>query len=1160
MMKKLLTLSAVMFVSLSMSADPVDVAKAKQLAALVSVDEPILVSKALRTESKARKLSALAQATSPYYVFSRGEGKGFVIVSGDDCLPDILGYTESGDFDETLLPPHFFGWLDYYKTLVEDAQAAGQNVSRKSSMRKNAPRRIKGLESIPALLTSHWHQTSPYNDRCPIIDNGSRAVTGCVATAAAQVIYYYRKDNPDTYLSTTPTYGADEWHHTAVTDQIKKGTPVMWDLMLDKYSGSEPTEFRQAVANLVFAVGAMDHMDYYTSSGAQISDLVTPMSTFFNLSSTCEYKSDGSSSWVPLATWEKKIYDDLAAGHPIIYTGYKDEETGGHAVVLDGYQSSTGLFHFNFGWGGQGDGWYTVDDETGMNHFNLWQGMTYQICPKKQNVSASISIPDGFYEDRTNEVIVKVKNNSTLNFKGLYLFASTSNSKPTSLSTAKSSDKETVLASGETAEFTLSAKPTNTKAYYLTVTDANLNILAQMEVEPQSLTSNLHLRNLTVAGSNDKETFDGKDFQIIYNDKSAATATFRNASSHAYEGTIRLLFYTYDNETNTWTEVGYKTGKLNVGGNETGETDFNITSTSSCPIEVGKYYYGVLANPVSSSDDVINLSEASDTIIRFILKENDMEVVSFENGCLSIKGHFDATAFNSTSFAKKTAYKTATSYDLTQCTNVTTVKQEVNPNALYYVADNSEATGTNIIKGGKCAQLSLTPGYDFVPRAAFEVEKAQMLIGAESAKWYLLTVPFAATVPEGIIARVITGHTATGISNKTEDLKTLEAGKTYLVMSSSAHNMTLTSAKAFVVTAPVENQDPSLVGTYVATVTPAGASLLDDEADQYFVPMEEGTAVEALRGYWCADDLQKTFRAYSSITLDPAYLVLAQSIETAYGILRRYKNITTADAYKAYLAEIKEAEKEFSNRAESELTSSNKVKKYAEQLLADGSAYSKQVARAAGVEIDFTDCITNPSFETKTTKGWTLGTKEGQSSVGSVYNGTAANTNYSVGIDGTYFFQSLMTAADSSSVSISQEVEGLTPGYYRLTAMVGTDADATVMMFAGDATATVNGHAYGHYYLTEVGIDSIRVEAVEEGETGVLNIGIKEGRWYKVDDFRLTYIASLLPPEDEPDAITVVIETPPVKRGIYTLQGVKVSQMTRPGIYIVDGKKVFHRK
>ena len=1158
-MKKTLLLSVAMLVAMSMSADPVDVAKAKKVASTMmdSGVEPVLVAKATRTESKARKLSAKTRTTAPYYIFSRGEGQGFVIVSGDDCLPEVLGYTESGDYDESLLPPHFFNWLNYYKAAIEDAQEAGENVSRQSPQRRNAPRHAKGWPAISPLLTSHWHQTSPYNDRCPIIDNGSRAVTGCVATAASQVIYYYRKDNPDTFLATTPTYGADEWHHTAVTDKIEKGTPIKWDLMLDKYGGSEPAEFRQAVADLVFAVGAMDHMDYYTSSAAQITDLVNPMSTYFNLLSQCEYKSDGSSSWVPLATWEKKIYDDLAKGHPIIYTGYHSDQ-GGHAVVLDGYQSNTGLFHFNFGWGGQGDGWYTVDDETGMNNFNMWQGMTYNVRPKKQNISVSISTPEGIYENLTNKVVVKVKNNATLSFSGVYLFASTSSTKPSNLSSAKSSDKETVVASGESAELTLTVKPINTKKWYLTVTDENLNVLAKMEVEPTTAANDLRLEGLSVAGSTDTEQFDGNDFEIVYNDKTTATATLHNASNMPYEGTLRMVFYTYDEAEQAWTEVGYKTGKVTLDAQQSGEASFSVLSTSSCPFEVGKYYYGVLANPVPSSGEVIDYAEAADTIVRFVLKDNDMEVVSFENNCLAIKGHFDATAFNSSSFAKKNSYKTATSYDLTQCIGVKTVAQELNPNALYYVADDSEATGTNIIRAGQCAKLSLMPGYDFVPRADFEAASAQITMGTEVAKWFILTVPFTATVPDGIIAREITAHSSTGISNKTADVKTLEAGKTYLVMTSSADNITLVGKDTRVVASVVENTDPALVGTFVATTTPANAQLLDDQVDQYFVPMEEGTAVEALCGYWCADDLVKTFRAYSSITLDPAYVVLAQSIQEAYQILDKYKNKTTADAYNAYRSEILEAEKNFSNRADTELTTSNKVKTYAAQLLSDGKAYMKSLAYAKDVEIDFTDNIVNPSFETKNAKGWTLGTKEGHTTVGAVYNGSAANQYRSVGLDGTYIFQSLI-ADDLSSVGISQQVEGLTPGYYRLSAMVGTDADATVTLFAGDTCVSVNGHPFGTFYLTEAVIDSIRVEASEGIDTGVLTIGIQEGHWYKADDFRLTYIGSLVAPEDQPDAIADLIPTDKVavKRGIYTLQGVKVCRITRPGIYLVDGKKVF---
>lgn len=1163
MMKNLLTFSMMMLTSLSTSADPIDLAKAKGLAANLSVNEPVLVAKAVRTEAKARKLSAKVQAAAPYYIFSRGEGQGFVIVSGDDCLPEILGYTESGDFDEEELPPYLAGWLNHYKMLIEDAQEAGQNVSRQSAKRKNAPRHIKGLESIDPLLTTHWHQTSPYNDRCPITDKGNRAVTGCVATAASQVIYYYRKDNPDTFLATTPTYGADQWHHTAVTDKIEKGTPIKWDLMLDKYGGGEPSEFRQAVADLVFAVGAMDHMDYYDSSGAQISDLVAPMNTYFNLLSECEYKSDGSSSWVPLATWEKKIYDDLAAGHPIIYTGYKDEATGGHAVVLDGYQSSTGLFHFNFGWGGQGDGWYTVDDETGMNYFRMWQGMTYKVRPKKQNVATKIALSEGFYLNHKNAVTVEVLNNSTLGFSGLYLFASTSSSKPTNLLNAKSSNKETIIAPGESAQLTLTAKPTIAKTWYLTVTDRDLNILAQTTVKPQVAPSDLRLEGLSVAASADVEEFEGDDYQVIYNTESVVKALLYNATDVAYEGTMRMYFYTYDDTENAWKEVGFKTGKVAIGEKSMGEASFSMLSTSSCPFEKDKYYYGVLANPVPSTDDTIRYEMGTDTVVRFVLKEGDMEVVSFEDDCLTLKGHFDVTAFNSVSFAAQDAYRLATVYDLTQCTGVGMVSQNVNPNALIYVADDSRATGVNVVRAGQCEHLVLTPGYNFTPRAEFVAERAEITLGETPARWYILTSPFEVTVPSGMIAREILSHTAlTGITNKTRDVKTLEAGKTYLVMSSSSRNMVLTAEHVKVVVAPVENTDVAVVGTLVNAVTPDGAQLLNEDEKLSFVPVDEGTEAEALRGYWYADDLTKAFRAYSSVTLDPAYVILAQSIEEAYGILEKYRGITKETAYTNYLSEIEQAAIEFSKRGEeATLTNASAIKKYATQLLEDGVAYMKQIEDAGNMEIDFTSNIVNPSFEAGTgkPKGWTLGTKEGYNTVGAVVLGTAANANRAVGLDGANVFQSLIAKADSSSVSISQVVEGLTPGYYRLTAMLGTDVDATVTMFAGDSTVTVAGHPFGHYYLTQAMIENIPVEATDGEETGTLNIGVQEGRWYKADHFTLTYTGAFKSEEDATIIVDIANDVLPVRHGIYTLQGVKVTKMTLPGIYIIDGKKYYHR-
>ena len=1153
-MKKLFTLSMSALMAVCAYADPITPAKALQLA-----QEFLVPGHTMSLVAEAKPRSAAANVTAPYYIVSRGENQGFVIVSGDDCLPTILGYTEEGDYDENNMPEAFRSWMQHRVNVIEYAQKNGLNKPRDYSAEVKARAETSTKVDVPELMTTRWNQGSPFNDKCPMMnDRNERAMTGCVATATAQIVYYWRREANDRLTYDTPTYG--HYGNADVTEayKIKKGTPIKFDLMADSY-GSQPAEFRDAVATLMAAVGMSAQLAYGvdggTATAGQIYDCIDRVfARQFGLNGgTCVYKNDGGYSGnMSEAQWADLLYNQLIQGRPVLYCGYADG-SGAHAVVCDGYQARTGFFHINMGWGGSSNGWYSVEDGVkGWGFNDSWQGCVYDIYPKNMKVDATIQLPSTVYSDLTNEFTVTLTNKGTLPLSNLYFFANTTGSKPTSLSAAKSSDTETVIGRDATGTVTLTAKPTSTKTWYFFVTDANLNVLASTSAEPVSVAADLHLANVYTDASSDTETFMDKTFQVIYNDKSTAYASIANASENAYEGTMRMYFYEYNETTSEWESIGYKTGKTEIAAGETGIASFSISNTASCPFEMGKYYLGKLANPVPSSTDTIDYAEATDTVVRFIMKESDMEVVDFKNNCLILKGHFDATAFNSTTFAKKATYKTATSYDLTQCIGVSTVYQDVNPNALYYVAENSEATGTNIIKAGKCASLSLTPDNDFAPSAAFETAKAEITIGAESGKWYILTVPFAANVPEGVIAREITSHNSSGISNKTTDLKVLEAGKTYLVMSSYTGNMTLSGTDVTVVATPVENADPSLVGTFMATTTPAGSQLLNDEESQYFVPVDEGTAVAAMRGYWNAADLTKTFRAYSNITLDPAYVTLAQSIEEAYGILNKYKKVVSASAYNAYLAKIQEAEKEFSNREETTLTTSKLIKAYAEELLASGEEYKKQIENAGNAEIDFTSNIVNPSFETNSTKGWTLGTKEGYTSVGKVYDGTAYNDYRAVGLDGKYIFQSLLT--DSTSVSISQTVEGLVQGYYRLTAKLGTDENSTVTMFAGDETVTVNGHAFGHLYLTDAVIDSILVLAPEGADTGTLTIGVKEGRWYKADNFTLTYVGAY----EDPNGITdITTDAPRYHKGIYTLQGVKVANITAPGIYIIDGKKVF---
>lgn len=1145
-MKNLYVAAGMLLATLSVSADPITPQRAMQIAQEYMVEGHVMN---LALKAKARRSVAAISATAPYYVISRGENQGFVIVAGDDCLPEVLGYTETGDFDASNLPPALQEMLDGWQEMVEQAQADGSNVTL-ASARKAQKRAASTRVDIAPLVTSHWHQSSPYNDNCPTLtSNGNRAATGCVATAVSQILYYWRKDLPSTLQASTPTYGYGD---APVTRSVPKGTPMKWDLMKDSY-GLESQEYKQAVAEFVFAAGAATWLTYGESTSGNIEKVPYTLSTYFGMNGgTVHYRNSYSQE-----AWSQLLYNELQKSRPVMYTGVHPSR-GGHAVFIHGYKASSDLFYFNFGWGsGNGyDGYYTTNQTNGMNGFSDSQSALIGAYPKKWNIKVDLLAPSHVYANMDNTFTVKVRNNSTLDYSGIYLYASTSNGSPSG--TAKSKDTETVIAAGETAELKLTASPTSERTWYITIADENKTVLAKVPVEVESKISDLHLQHISVSGSSESRAMNGQDFVVVYNNRTTATATLYDAASYGYKTTLRMSFDVYNETSKKWETIGYRTGELALVGENVGVASFSLSASSSCPFEVGKYYRGYLNNPVHQTTDMITMDMGVRNEVRFYYAGTDMYLVSYQDNCLTLQGHFDNTLFNSATFAKKSAYQTATIYDLTQCKSVGEVSQTVNPNALIYVADDSKATGRNIVCAGKCADLMLTVGHNFTPRAPFVAASACLSISPVVARWQMVTMPFSASVPDGMIAREILSHTSFGISTTTMvNVPTLEAGKTYFIMISSAANNVISAANVQVLAQPQTNADEAVVGTYVGTITPAKSQLLNDDEKQYFVPVDEGTAVEALQGYWHADDLTKTFRIYPDMAKDPAYLQLAESINEAYCILDRYSSTSSAEANRFYSQRIHEAEVEFSHREEeTTLTTSTLIKKYATELLEAGDTYMKTLGNVENVEIDFTSNILNPSFEKKNASGWTVGKREGVTSVSMVKDGTNFDAYRSVGIDGSYMFQSLI-ASDSTSVSLTQVVEGLPQGYYRLTAMLGTDTHSSVTLFAGDKTTAVEGHPFGLHYLTKAVIDRIKVLATEGQTTGTLTIGVQAGRWYKADDFTLT-CQETIPLDDIVNHVSEVRSgLPDIRQSIYSLQGVPLHRVTRPGFYIINGQKKY---
>ena len=283
-----------------------------------------------------RRASAIGGPKS-FYVFNADNNGGFVIVSADDRTEAILGYADQGTLDPNQLPENARKWLEGY---AEQIKSLGYNTE------KTASRRVLG-SPVPPLITAHWNQGSPYNNMCPL-DGEDRSVTGCVATAMAQVMYYHKW--PTATVGPIPEY---ETSTKQIPVEELPATTFKWDKMKNEYDYDETGEAADAVAELMRYCGQAVQMDYKSSSsGAWVS--AERMINIFGYSKTAK---DVSRRDYTTTQWEQMMYNELKNRRPVLYSGASG--TGGHQFVIDGYDDK-GLFHVNWGWGGSSDGYFVL--------------------------------------------------------------------------------------------------------------------------------------------------------------------------------------------------------------------------------------------------------------------------------------------------------------------------------------------------------------------------------------------------------------------------------------------------------------------------------------------------------------------------------------------------------------------------------------------------------------------------------------------------------------------------------------------------------------------------------------------------------------------------------------------------------------------------------
>ena len=292
-----------------------------------------------------RHYKATEQLMAPsLYVFNVGDDGGFVVVSGDDRLPPVLGYADSGTYDEGTMPVNMRKWLDSYALQMEWLNRHPETAT---------PRKVVNGGTISPLLKSKWGQNSPYNDLCPSYEEG-HYVTGCVATAMAQVMYYHQW--PKQTTTEIPAYTSYEQNISMPA--IAAGTTIDWANILPSYRSSASTTQRMAVAQLMLVCGTALEMDYDADGSGTYTNLAADaLRNYFDYDASTDIKSRTSYTH---ARWNQLIYDELAAGRPVIYDGSSDYGiSSGHAFVVDGYDGDD-FFHVNWGWGGFKDGYFLL--------------------------------------------------------------------------------------------------------------------------------------------------------------------------------------------------------------------------------------------------------------------------------------------------------------------------------------------------------------------------------------------------------------------------------------------------------------------------------------------------------------------------------------------------------------------------------------------------------------------------------------------------------------------------------------------------------------------------------------------------------------------------------------------------------------------------------
>lgn len=416
-MKKLYAILLMLTASITLTGGPIDETTARQLALNFWKENNIMGVKSGKvfrnTTTDAQFVNVAPQfGYTEFFIFNNTIEKGYVIIAADDGSIPMLGYSYDKNFDAEVLPPNLKDWLDGYARQIQaiassKAQASKEIRADWDCLRQGKPLPLRSETAVAPLITTQWDQSPYTNAQCPYDNNHhERTLTGCVATAMAQVMKYWNYPEhgygSHSYVpSSHPEYGTLYADFSAVNYQ--------WSSMPNSVTSNN-----NAVATLMYHCGLSVDMNYgisgspdygssaYTAdNGNNRPSAETALKTYFNYKSTLhsESKADYSDS-----QWINLLKNELDNARPMLYRG--SGNGGGHSFICDGYNNNN-YFHFNWGWGGYANDYFYIGN-LNPDSFNFTSGQqaVIGIEPKQNGGSGGGTSSDfdlRYYSDLTME-------------------------------------------------------------------------------------------------------------------------------------------------------------------------------------------------------------------------------------------------------------------------------------------------------------------------------------------------------------------------------------------------------------------------------------------------------------------------------------------------------------------------------------------------------------------------------------------------------------------------------------------------------------------------------------------------------------------------------------------------------------------------------------